>query len=33
VKTMNTTYSNPNSPNDIHSVACTDCHEDMLARE
>jgi hypothetical protein len=33
VKTMNTTYSNPNSPNDIHSVACTDCHEEMLVRE
>jgi hypothetical protein len=33
VKTMNTTYSNPSSPNDIHAVACTDCHEEMLARK
>lgn len=30
VKTMNTTYSLPSSPNDIHSVRCEDCHEDML---
>lgn len=28
VKTMNTTYSLPSSLNDIHSVSCTDCHEE-----
>lgn len=27
VTKMNTTYSNPNSPNNIHFVSCTDCHE------
>lgn len=26
VKTMNTTYFSPSSENDIHSVACKDCH-------
>jgi hypothetical protein len=30
VKTMNTTFSLPSSPNDIHSVRCVDCHEEML---
>jgi nitrate/TMAO reductase-like tetraheme cytochrome c subunit len=29
VKTMNTTFSLPSSSNDIHSVSCTDCHEDF----
>jgi hypothetical protein len=28
VRTMNTTYISPESPNDIHRVACVDCHED-----
>ena len=28
VTTMNTTYLNINSPNNIHSVSCTSCHED-----
>jgi hypothetical protein len=27
VKTMNTSYFSPSSPHNIHSVACTDCHE------
>lgn len=27
VTTMNTTYSNPKSPNNIHWVLCTDCHK------
>ena len=26
VTTMNTTYTDPNSPNNIHRVSCTDCH-------
>ncbi len=26
VETMNTTYSNPGSPNNIHFVSCEDCH-------
>jgi len=28
VKTMNTTYVSPESPNDIHFVSCQDCHRD-----
>jgi len=28
VRTMNTTYSDPTSPNDIHFVSCKNCHED-----
>ena len=28
VKTMNTTFFDPGSTNDIHHVACTDCHKD-----
>jgi hypothetical protein len=27
VKTMKTTYAHPNSPNNIHFVACSDCHD------
>lgn len=27
VRTMNTTYISPESPNDIHRVACTNCHD------
>jgi Cytochrome c554 and c-prime len=26
VEKMNTTFANPGSPNDIHTVSCTDCH-------
>lgn len=29
VRTMNTTYFSPSSKNDVHTVACTDCHEQM----
>jgi hypothetical protein len=29
VKTMNTTYMDINSPNNIHFVACNDCHENI----
>jgi len=28
VTTMNTTYLDPDSPNDIHTVSCSDCHDD-----
>ena len=28
VHTMDTTFANPNSPNNIHSVGCSDCHEE-----
>jgi hypothetical protein len=28
VRSMNTTYISPESPNDIHRVACKDCHVD-----
>ena len=28
VTKMNTTYLDPDSPNDIHTVSCTDCHEE-----
>ena len=28
VRTMNTTYISPESENDIHRVACKDCHDD-----
>lgn len=27
VNTMNTTFSDPKSPNDIHTVSCADCHD------
>lgn len=27
-KTMNTSYLDPGSPNDIHQVKCTDCHDE-----
>jgi len=27
VKTMKTTFADPNSPNNIHFVACVDCHD------
>lgn len=27
VKTMNTSFSSADSPNNIHSIACTDCHD------
>ena len=27
VKAMNTSYFSPGSPNNIHSLACSDCHE------
>jgi hypothetical protein len=30
VRTMNTTFLSPASPNDIHRVACTDCHDEEL---
>ncbi|MFC2125498.1 multiheme c-type cytochrome [Bacteroidota bacterium] len=30
VTKMNTTHFYANSPNNIHFVACTDCHEDLL---
>ncbi len=29
VRTMNTSYYDPKSPNDIHFVSCSDCHSDM----
>jgi len=29
VLTMNTTYSNPASPHNIHSVSCKDCHHEF----
>lgn len=29
VMTMNTTYANPASPHDIHSVSCKDCHPEF----
>lgn len=32
VKTMNTTFKNPDSPHNIHFVACTDCHVDGLPK-
>lgn len=28
-RTMNTTYADPNSPNNIHHVKCSDCHDDL----
>ena len=28
VTTMNTSFADPNSPNNIHFVSCTDCHKD-----
>jgi len=34
VDTMKTTYANPSSPNNIHFVACTDCHDqEFLERD
>jgi len=30
VRTMNTTYANPKSQNNIHFVACKDCHSNKL---
>ena len=30
VTVMNTTFANPNSPNNIHSVSCTNCHHDNI---
>ncbi|NIM51743.1 MAG: hypothetical protein GTN78_25865 [Gemmatimonadales bacterium] len=32
VDTMETTYADPESPNNIHFVACTDCHEREFLR-
>jgi len=32
VETMNTTFLNRESPHDIHSVACTDCHDPIPYR-
>jgi hypothetical protein len=32
VKTMNTTFSLPSSPNDIHFVSCNDCHDELPAK-
>ena len=32
VTKMNTTYLDPDSPNDIHFVSCTDCHEVVPTR-
>jgi hypothetical protein len=29
VREMNTTYANPDSPNNIHFVSCADCHDKM----
>ena len=28
VKTMNTTFNNPKSPNDIHRISCANCHNE-----
>jgi len=33
VKTMNTTFLTPSSSNDIHSVACIDCHDNLKTRK
>jgi len=33
VEAMNTTYANPASPHDIHSVTCKDCHPDFFGKE
>jgi hypothetical protein len=33
VLTMNTTYFDPKSPNNIHFVACADCHKDLMAKK
>jgi hypothetical protein len=30
---METTYANPASPNNIHFVACSDCHDPNFLRE
>ena len=32
VTTMNTTYASPASPNNIHFVSCTDCHDEIPVR-
>ena len=33
VETMETTYADPNSPNNVHFVACTDCHDQEFLHE
>ncbi|MDR1555408.1 MAG: NapC/NirT family cytochrome c [Tannerellaceae bacterium] len=33
VKTMDTSYRNPESPNNIHHISCTSCHEQKQARD
>ena len=33
VKTMNTTFKDPKSPNDIHRIDCTTCHTDNRTRK
>jgi len=33
VRTMNTTYLNPESPNNIHFVSCKDCHPNMSEKK
>jgi hypothetical protein len=33
VKTMNTSYMSPSSPNNIHFVSCKSCHDDKPARK
>jgi hypothetical protein len=33
VEKMNTTYANPDSPYDIHTVACTDCHPGFARKQ
>ncbi len=32
VTTMNTTYANPKSPNNIHWVSCKDCHKNQKSK-
>jgi len=33
VKSMNTSYYSPSSPNNVHFVSCDDCHEDLVVRK
>ncbi|MBN1413581.1 MAG: hypothetical protein JW973_00660 [Bacteroidales bacterium] len=33
VETMNTTFINPDSPYDIHTVSCTDCHPGFVRNQ
>ena len=33
VKAMNTSYYSASSPNNIHFVACSDCHDDLLSKK